>query len=143
MMKLILRANLFVLGVAAIGIGLSMLFLGSDATGQFFAAIINSFLSDPQELNGLSSPNVDSELRFYSVFWVAYGIIVLRAANSLDENFRLVPILAGLFFAGGAGRLLSAMAVGQPHPLFTVLMMAELVLPLLLIALWVGINRLR
>lgn len=143
MMKLILRANLFVLGAAAIGIGLSMLFLGSDTTGQFFAALINFFLSDPQALNGMSSPNVDSELRFYSVFWVAYGIIVLRAANSLDENFGLVPILAGLFFAGGAGRLLSVLAVGYPHPLFTVLMIVELVLPLLLIALWAGINRQR
>ncbi len=143
MMKLILRANLFVLGAAAIGIGLSMLLLGSDATGQFFAALINFFLSDPQELHGMSSPNVDSELRFYSVFWLAYGIIVLRAANSLEENLKFVPIFAGLFFAGGAGRLLSLMTVGYPHPLFILLMIIELVLPLLLIVLWAGINRQR
>lgn len=143
MIKLILRANLFVLGAAAIGIGLSMLLLGSDATGQFFAALINFFLSDPQELEGMSSPNVDSELRFYSVFWVAYGVIVFRAANSLEENLKLVPIFSGLFFAGGAGRLLSLMTLGHPHPLFILLMIVELVLPLLLIALWAGINRQR
>lgn len=143
MMKLILRANLFVLGAAAIGIGLSMLLLGSDVTGQFFAALINFFLSDPQELEGMSSPNVDSELRFYSVFWLAYGIIVLRAANSLEENLRLVPVFAGLFFAGGAGRLLSLTTLGHPHPLFILLMIIELVLPLLLVVLWAGINRQR
>ncbi|MEQ9589435.1 MAG: DUF4345 family protein [Parvibaculaceae bacterium] len=142
-MKLILRANLFVLGAATIGIGLSMLLLGSDATGQFFAAFINFFLSDPQELGGLSSSNVDSELRFYSVFWLAYGAIVLRAANSLEGNLKLVPILAGLFFAGGAGRLLSLVTVGHPHLLFIVLMVIELVLPLLLIVLWAGVNRQR
>ena len=143
MIKLILRANLFVLGAAAIGIGLSMLLLGSDATGQFFAALINFFLSDPQELEGMSSPNVDSELRFYSVFWVAYGVIVLRAASSLEENLKLVPIFSGLFFAGGAGRLLSLMTAGQQHPLFILLMIIELMLPLLLIVLWAGINRQR
>jgi Domain of unknown function (DUF4345) len=143
MVKLILRANLFVLGAAAIGIGLSMLLLGADATGQFFVALINFFLSDPQDLQGMSSPDVDSELRFYSVFWLAYGIIVLRAANSLDENMRHVPIFAGLFFAGGVGRVLSLMAVGQPHPLFLTLMVIELILPILLIGLWAAISRSR
>jgi len=141
MATLILRANLFALGAAAIGIGLSMLLLGADATGQFFAALTNFFLAQPQELEGMSSPNVDSELRFYSVFWLAYGIIILRAANNLDGNMRHVPIFAGLFFAGGAGRLLSLSTVGQPHPLFVTLMIIELALPLLLIVLWMGNRR--
>jgi hypothetical protein len=143
MAKLVLRANLFVLGVAAIGIGLSMSLLGSETTGQFFAALINYFLSDPQELEGMSSPNVDSELRFYAVFWVAYGVFVLRTANNLTKNLHLVPPLAGLFFAGGLGRVLSFMAVGQPHPLIIALMIAELAMPLLLLGLWAGIRRQR
>lgn len=143
MAMLILRASLFVLGVAAIGIGLSMLLLGSEATGQFFAARINFFLSDPQELTGMSSPNVDSELRFYAVFWVAYGFFVLRTANNLTNNLHFVPLLAGLFFVGGLGRVLSLVAVGQPHPLIIVLMVAELAMPLLLIGLWAGVRRQR
>ncbi len=143
MVKLILRATLFVLGAAAICIGLSMMFLGSGATGQFFAVLVNFILSEPQELDGMSTPNVDSELRFYAVFWVAYGVFVFRAANDLTKNLHLVPLLAGLFFAGGVGRVLSLVTVGQPHPLFIALMIVELALPLLLIGLWAAINRQR
>ena len=94
-----------------------------------------------QPLTGLSGSDVDSELRFYSVFWIAYGVFVLKAARALPEHFGRVQFLLGLFLLGGIGRVLSHVAIGAPHPLFTLLMWVELLLPILLIGLSLMVKR--
>ena len=131
-----LRFCLLALGISAIGIGASMMLLGPDATGRFFAGIVELVLQNNIELTGFTSADVDSELRFYAVFWIAYGVILVRTSRSSDLTTRTVPILVGLFFTGGVGRLLSFLSVGQPHTLFIALMIVELVLPVLMIILW-------
>lgn len=141
MVRVILKVLLFGLGFSAIGIGLSMFGLGVEATGQFFATIVNQFSNNPQELSDFSSASVDSEFRFFAVFWIAYGVILVKAARDLDTYIKRVPLLAGLFFAGGLGRILSINAVGSPHPLFTNLMIIELGLPVLIIGLWLGVRK--
>ncbi len=140
-MGLLLRINLYVLGASAVGIGLSMMLLGAETTANFFAALIALILTAPDLPQGFSSPDVDSELRFYAVFWIAYGVILTRTASDLAQNLYLVPWLAALFFAGGVGRLLSVWSVGQPHPLFFTLMIIELALSPLLLALWAAEKR--
>ena len=135
-MKILLRLCLLLLGFAAICIGASMMVFGSDATGQFFANLIGLFSRQPQELSDLAAPNVDSELRFYAVFWIAYGAILVHVARNFDKTSHLVPLLATLFFFGGIGRLLSLVLVGAPHQLFVLLMIVELVLPPALICFW-------
>jgi hypothetical protein len=142
-MSLILRLNLYVLGVGAVGIGTSMFLLGAETTALFFASLNAALWSQPDEIADLSTPNVDSELRFYAVFWVTYGVFVVRTAHNLSKHLQLVPLLAGLFFAGGIGRLLSLLLIGEPHPLFVRLMIVELILPLFLIWMWAGVNRQR
>ncbi|MBL4893201.1 MAG: DUF4345 domain-containing protein [Rhizobiaceae bacterium] len=136
MIRSILRICLFVLGMNVVGIGVSMILLGPSATGNFFAKIISWFFSDSQNLNGFSSTNIDSELRFYAVFFVAYGAALLGTATNLARYMKFVPLLAGLFLIGGIGRMLSFFLVGPPHILFSVLMAIELALPLLIIFLW-------
>jgi len=138
-----LRICLYLLGISAVGIGMSMLLLGAETTAQFFAALINLFLSEPTVPEGFASPDVDSELRFYSIFWIAYGVVLFRTAGDLSAHPRLVPLLAALFFAGGVGRLFSLWSVGQPHTLFVTLMAVELALPPLLVALWAAERRQR
>jgi hypothetical protein len=81
---------------------------------------------------------MDSELRFYAVFWGAYGTATLAAAAELPKNLPQVPPLAGIFFAGGLGRLLSRLSAGPPRPFFTCLMIIELLLPVILLVLWLG-----
>lgn len=81
---------------------------------------------------------MDSELRFYAALWGAYGIVVLRTARNLTKRLHETPWLAAVFFLGGIGRGLSVISVGEPHPFFTLLMAVELVLPVVMIALWLG-----
>ena len=141
MSKLFLKAILALLGIIAISIGLSMMVLGANATGQFFAGLINTAFSQTTKLNGLSSPNVDSELRFYAVFWIAYGVFLVDTARDLNKKIARIPVLAGLFFIGGIGRLLSWFSVGEPHLLFKNLLAIELGLPVMMIVLWFAILR--
>ena len=117
-----------------------MMVFGSDATGQFFANLIGLFSRQPQELSDLAAPNVDSELRFYAVFWIAYGAVLIHVARNFDKTSHLVPLLAALFFIGGIGRLLSLVLVGAPHQLFIILMIVELALPPMLVGLWLVVT---
>ena len=137
----LLRVGLYGLGIGAIAIGLSMFLLGPDFTGRVFAEMLASVGGSDQPLTGLSGPDIDSELRFYSVFWIAYGVFVLKAPRALPEHIGRAQILLALFLLGGIGRVLSHVAIGAPHSLFTVLMWIELSLPILLIGLSVAVKR--
>jgi hypothetical protein len=136
----IVRIALFSLSGSAILIGASVFAMGADFTGNFFAQLLFRSTGSGGPITGLSPPNVDSELRFYSVLWITYGITALQTARNLQSRMRLARILLAIFFAGGMARLLSALTVGWPDPLFIVLMWIELVLPALTLLLAAAVN---
>lgn len=109
--------------------------LGVEVTGQLFNRSLLLFY-DGGPVTNLGSPNAESELRFFSVFWIAYGGVLIQTAQDLTRHWRRVPLLLGLFFAGGAARLIGYFAVGQPHVLFILLMIIELTLPVILYLCW-------
>lgn len=127
----LLRAGLYFIGCAGVLIGVSFYFLGVEYTGQIFNRIL-SLLYDAGPITDLGTPNAETELRFFSVFWMAYGVILIQTARELTQHARRVPLLLGLFFLGGVGRTISYVADGPPHALFVLLMIIELVLPILL-----------
>ncbi len=132
----LLRYALWALGLAAVAIGLSIFLLGADATARASVNVLRVVMPVADDVIGLAEPDADSELRFYAVFWIAYGITLIGTARNLLATLWRVPWLAGLFFAGGVGRVLSYLAVGAPHPLFLTLMVVELVLPAVFIGFW-------
>lgn len=79
---------------------------------------------------------VDSELRFYAPFWMAYGLLLIATARKLNLHLSRVPLLSALLLAGGIGRSLAYVFTGPPHPAFVVLMIIEFVLPAIFIGLW-------
>lgn len=136
MMARVVSSLLVALGVAAIAIGAAIFIFGPQATANAFAAAMR-FATGISTTPDLAGADIDSELRFYAVFWIAYGAFVLRAAK--PDRLRkgaTVPLLLGLFFAGGVGRLLSFFAEGSPHPLFVALMAVELAAPPIILLLW-------
>jgi hypothetical protein len=131
MPRRILQGGLAFIGGSAILIGLMFIGLGTARTAGLFNALL-SFVHDGGPMKGVSHPNADSELRFYSVIWIGYGIVMVQTAQNLARHMVRVPFLLALFFGGGIARLISYLAVGQPHALFILLMVIELTLPLLL-----------
>lgn len=135
----ILQFLLVALGLAAIIIGAMLYLLGQRfnyLSELFFDALSVQSTSPEQPI----SPTVDSELRFYAVFWFSYGVLLIWVARGLLHRLQLVPILALIFFAAGVGRVLSLLLVGPPHPLFIVLMVIELTYPIILVGLYLRLK---
>ncbi|MFO1083291.1 MAG: DUF4345 domain-containing protein [Reyranellaceae bacterium] len=76
---------------------------------------------------------MDSEDRFYATLFVGFGVALVWCSRSLATRAWPLGWLLAIFFAGGVSRLVSLWQVGLPHPLFQVLTVVELVLP---VALW-------
>lgn len=138
----IIQVMMAALGIAAVGIGTMVFLTGVQfiwlTEASFNFASGQSIPVDPATI----SPTIDNEFRFYSIFWLSYGVLVLWVARNILTQLRRVPILVGLFFIGGIGRALSLILVGAPHPAFIVLMIVELVTPVLMAILYTRIPKL-
>ena len=82
----------------------------------------------------LANPSVESELRFYAAFYVAYGLVALRVAPRADYHTTTVRALAGALFCAGLGRAGGWLAVGKPHAVQRSLLVIELAAPPAVIA---------
>ena len=76
-----------------------------------------------------ASASVESELRFFAVFWIAYGAALIWTAPRAARETTLVRALMAVLFVGGIARAIAWAAEGRPHGLFIVLMAIELVMP--------------
>ena len=141
MMLATLRVLIAVLGVSAVAIALSIFVLGAAQTawaGEQVYDLLTGWRGAPTPAWPAS---MDNELRFYSALWGAYGLLLLATARDMARWDRAIPWLAGVFFAGGVGRMVSVLQVGPPHPFFLALAGVELLLPPILIGLWLGSKR--
>lgn len=76
-----------------------------------------------------AAPSVESELRFFAAFWIAYGAAALYVAPRAAREIHAVRALAAFLFLGGVARGIAWIADGRPHALFIVLLAFELLLP--------------
>jgi uncharacterized protein DUF4345 len=76
-----------------------------------------------------ANPSVESELRFYATFYVAYGLAALRVAPRADRERLNVLALAALLFLAGLVRAGAWLAAGRPHPFQIGLLAVELGAP--------------
>jgi Domain of unknown function (DUF4345) len=88
-------------------------------------------------------PSVDSELRFYAVWYVFAGAALLRAVPEVEDAKITVRAVGVAFFAAGCGRLVSLVVVGRPHLSQLVLMVIELILPFVIIPWQASVARAR
>jgi hypothetical protein len=108
---------------------LTMLGLGAVTFGALTAVLGAVSVEDV-----VTAPaSLDSELRYYAVWYVAAGVLVLRAVRRVEAERTLIRIVFAALFAGGSVRLLSIAAVGTPHAVYLWLMGAELALPLVIV----------
>jgi hypothetical protein len=136
----ILCILLIVLGLSAILIGLSIYLTGAPHTGGITTQLYDHLTRMSHGSASLEGPTVDSELRFYAPFWMAYGAVLIATARKLKLHLNRVPLLSAVLFAGGVGRGLAYVFTGPPHPAFVVLMATEFVLPVIFIGLWAAVR---
>lgn len=79
------------------------------------------------------SATVDSEMRFYAVWYAGAGFFLLRLVARVESERKGIGAVAGLFFIAGCSRGLSWLVVGRPHKLAVTLMVIELALPVVIL----------
>ncbi|WP_340679944.1 DUF4345 family protein [Paraglaciecola sp.] len=62
--------------------------------------LIGGSLTIPGAIGGVEA-TVDNELKFFSVFGLAYGAFCLWVARNIQVQYRFIPIIALVFFIGG------------------------------------------
>lgn len=139
-METLLKFSLYAFGIVVIMIGGAMALFGPHALGGFFNGLIGHF-HDGGPMVGLDQPDADSELRFYSIMFIFYGGVVVQTAKDLTRYSSRVPLLLGVFWLAGIARLIGYFTVGAPHIFFQILMWIELVLPIVMYAMWKGAKR--
>ena len=82
---------------------------------------------------GASSPGVDSELRFYGVWYAVAGVMLFRSLRRPTADAFTVRLVAGAFFVAGCSCVVSWIVEGRPHGWFVFLLVVELVIPFVLI----------
>jgi Domain of unknown function (DUF4345) len=112
-----LRAVLFLGGAVATAAGLHSVFAGAK-----------SLPGQPP-----ANPVVESELRYYAGFYVAYGLLTLRIAPRADRDTAAVRALAGTLLLAGLARAGGWIAVGPPQRLQRGLLVIELAAPPLIV----------
>jgi hypothetical protein len=78
------------------------------------------------------SPSDDSEDRFYATLFLGFGAAMAWCSGDLQAREKTFGALLLVFFLGGLARIISAIHVGLPIPLFQFLGVLELIMPPLL-----------
>jgi len=116
-----LRRTLYVLAVVPILAGASTVIFGADS-------VLGA---------GEASPSLESELRFYSVWWIGAGLFLIWLAPRVQERTLETRVFCALLFLAGLSRLFAVLATDWPSTGQIVLMVVELVLAVVL-AIWQG-----
>ena len=104
------------------------------ATGTGLNIILQGVSGIP-ESGLISQASVDNELRFMTVFWIAFGVYCYSISKNVNENRTNILYVAIIFFCSGLARLLSYVSVGEPIGLFVGAMALELCLPVVIFGL--------
>jgi hypothetical protein len=72
-----------------------------------------------------ADPAIESELRFYAAFYVAYGLLLLRTAPTADRDAGALRRAAGAMFLGGLARAGGWRAAGRPNAVQRLLLVLE------------------
>ena len=86
--------------------------------------------------NGGVEATVDNELRFFAVFWLAYGWFCFWVARNIQSQHTFIPFIALAFFIGGLGRLISMISVGSPASILIPAMILEFVIPIVIYTIY-------
>lgn len=129
-MQVLVRICLFALSIAAVVIGIMIYGVGPHRTATIFSHLLAAIGLENSYSGDLNTPNTSSEMRFFAVFWAAYGVFIFQTTRATKLVKTKIWIILGLFFLGGVGRVIGIAQGDTPDGLFVGLMWVELIAPL-------------
>ncbi|WP_229801948.1 DUF4345 domain-containing protein [Paramylibacter ulvae] len=131
----LLRFTLYITGLFIVAIGASIYLFGIFPIVQFAAPLADILLGDISPLDHLNHADIDSEMRFLAIFYVAYGMIILNTASDLRRRMHRIPMLVAVVLLGALGRGISIYFNGAPHGIMLILLSLEIAVPLFILML--------
>ncbi len=128
-MRVLLRILLLLQGFAISALSVGVIVMGPS---ELYSWVANMIGLDGQLLEGVNAHFIDGSMRFYAVFVLVFGLVVLNVARDFRDNFKLIPILMLILIIAGCARLWSTYTIGDTNPFTMVLALAE-ILPAILI----------
>jgi len=110
----IFQGWLTLFGLVVAGIGLAHLFFGQV-----------TYIG-----GGSVNATMESDLRFFNLLFVAYGLAFVWAARDIAGRAVLIDLLGLLFFIGGLARLLAWAEAGTPSWFYVLMIPVELIIPI-------------
>ncbi|WP_051092598.1 DUF4345 domain-containing protein [Jongsikchunia kroppenstedtii] len=110
----IFQGWLTLFGLVVAGIGLAHLFFGQV-----------TYIG-----GGSVNATMESDLRFFNLLFVAYGLAFVWAARDIAGRAALIDLLGLLFFVGGLARLLAWAEAGTPSWFYVLMIPVELIIPI-------------
>lgn len=110
----IFQVWLTLFGLVVAGIGLAHLFFGQM-----------SYIG-----GGSVNATMESDLRFFNLLFVAYGLAFVWAARDVVGRGVVIDVLGLLFFVGGLARLLAWAEAGTPSWFYVLMIPVELLIPI-------------
>jgi len=120
-MESVLKYSLLAIAFVALCTGINVLIGGASAI--------------PGATGGAEAA-IDNELRFFSVFWLAFGGFCFWVARNPQTQHHYIPWILLVFFISGIGRLCSVILTGLPGNILFMAMIIEFVLPIALYYLY-------
>ena len=93
--------------------------------------------SDSVPHAGQPTASLESELRFYAVWWIGAGVFLAWLAPRVQDRTRELRVFCALLFLGGLSRIVGIIDVGWPRPSQLMLMALEFSVPVILVV-WQG-----
>jgi hypothetical protein len=87
------------------------------------------------------SASVDSEFRFFAAWYLAAGVLLLRAVPKVETAAFEVRFVGITFFVAACGRVLSMIDVGAPHGFYIALTAIEFAIPLVIVPMQAAVAR--
>ena len=122
---MLLRRTLYAIAVVPIFAGASTVVLGADS-------VLGA---------GEASPSLESELRFYSVWWIGAGLFLIWLAPRVEQRTLEFRVFFALLFLAGLSRVFAALATDWPSTGQLILMGFELVLPVVFVTWQARVSR--
>ena len=118
-MNTVRKATLRVAGTVALAAAVSQVASGAGRIRSLDWGLASDHLPD------VALASLDSEIRFYAVWYGVAGIVMHRAASDEALDVALRPVLAFGWGAAASSRALSFRRTGSPDRLFLALAAAE------------------
>lgn len=96
---------------------------------------LNVLLGGALAVPGASGPvdaSIDNEIRFFSVYWVGFGVLSFWVGRNLDTQSFFIPYIAAFFLLGGIARAASYLMVGKPSDILLYAMIVEFAIPFIM-----------